>query len=59
MKIIAIISLIALAGCQKDDDIQSVTKDMKTCRDAGGKPQLTTNLFVRGLHIVCWPKDRF
>lgn len=58
MKAFAIIALIAVAGCSKDDDVQTVTKDMKVCRDGGGKPTMSTDMFGnRGLHIVCWPKE--
>lgn len=58
MRIISLIALLALAGCGKDDDVQTVVKDMKTCRDGGGKPSLASLPFY-GMHIVCWPKEAF
>lgn len=60
MRIVIVIALLALAGCGKDDDVQTVTKDMKVCRDGGGKAALTTDMPFggRGFHIVCWPKDQ-
>jgi hypothetical protein len=52
-------AILALAGCGKDDDVATVTKDMKVCRDGGGKPALSTDPFGKGLHIICWPKEAF
>lgn len=57
MRIVVMIALLALAGCGKDEDVLAVTKDMKVCRDGGGKPQLSSGPFT-GLHIVCWSKDQ-
>lgn len=54
---IGTIAFVTLTGCGKDDDVQTITKDMKVCRDGGGKPALATG-FSKGLHIVCWPKEQ-
>lgn len=56
-KIFALVLLLPLAACGKDDDVATVTKDMKVCRDGGGKPALVSDS-ARGLHIICWPKER-
>lgn len=55
-KIFALILLLPLVACGKDDDVATVTKDMKLCRDGGGKPALVSDP-VRGMHILCWPKE--
>lgn len=52
-------TVLALTGCGKDEDVVTVTKDMKICRDGGGKPLLATDVFSRGLHVVCWPQENF
>jgi hypothetical protein len=52
-------TVVALSGCGKDDDIKTVTQDMKMCRDGGGRPSLSSDLYGRGLHVICWPKETF
>lgn len=55
-RLFALLALLPLAACGKDDDVATVTKDMKVCRDGGGKPVLGSGV-SSGLHIICWPKE--